>query len=162
MMDLKTFRKEIMVLDLPLSRLAIALAIGLLIGLERGWSARTEKEGERAAGLRTHAISGLLGGITALVGQLTTPLLLGFVFLGFAGVTALFHWLESQDEHNFSATGVVAGMMAFMLGAYAVLGTPEIAIAAATATAVLLARSKRPFTDGFKSWNGSRSAPSSF
>ncbi len=138
-MDLKTFRKEIMVLDFPLSRLAIALAIGLLIGLERGWSARTEKEGERAAGLRTHAISGLLGGITALVGQLTTPLLLGFVFLGFAGVTALFHWLESQDEHNFSATGVVAGMMAFMLGAYAVLGTPEIAIAAATATAVLLA-----------------------
>ena len=126
-------------MDLPLTRLAIALAIGLLIGLERGWSARSEKEGERAAGLRTHAISGLLGGVTALVGQLTTPLLIGFVFVGFSGVTALFHWLESQDEHNFSATGVVAGMMAFMLGAYAVLGIPEIAIAAATATVILLA-----------------------
>ena len=138
-MELTTFRKEIMVLDLPLTRLAIALAIGLLIGLERGWSARSEKEGERAAGLRTHAISGLLGGITALLEQLTTPLLIGFVFLGFAGVTALFHWLESRDEHNFSATGAVAGMIAFMLGAYAVLGEPEIAIAAATATVVLLA-----------------------
>ncbi len=138
-MELTTFRKEIIVLDLPLTRLAIALAIGLLIGLERGWSARSEKEGERAAGLRTHAISGLLGGITALLGQLTTPLLIGFVFLGFAGVTALFHWLESRDEHNFSATGAVAGMIAFMLGAYAVLGEPEIAIAAATATVVLLA-----------------------
>jgi uncharacterized membrane protein (DUF4010 family) len=139
MIDHNRLRKEIIVMDLPLTRLAIALAIGLLIGLERGWSARSEKEGERAAGLRTHAISGLLGGVTALVGQLTTPLLIGFVFLGFSGVTALFHWLESQDEHNFSATGVVAGMMAFMLGAYAVLGLPEIAIAAATATVVLLA-----------------------
>jgi len=139
MIDASRLRKEIVVLDLPLIRLSIALAIGLLIGLERGWSARTEQEGERAAGLRTHAISGLLGGVTALVSQSTTPLLLGFAFLGFAGVTALFHWMESRDEHNFSATGAVAGLMAFMLGAYAVLGDPRIASAAATATVVLLA-----------------------
>ena len=125
--------------DLPLIRLAIALAIGLLIGLERGWSARDEQEGERAAGLRTHAISGLLGGIAALVGQLTTPFLIGLVFIGFASVTAVFHWMESKDEHNFSATGAVAGMMAFLLGAYAVIGDPVIATAAATATVVLLA-----------------------
>ncbi len=125
--------------NLTFVRLAIALAIGLLIGLERGWSARDEQEGERAAGLRTHAITGLLGGITALVGQVTTPFLIGFVFVGFATVTAVFHWMESKDEHNFSATGAVAGMMAFMLGAYAVIGDPEIATAAATATVVLLA-----------------------
>ena len=31
-------------------RLAVALAIGLLIGLERGWQAREEAEGERTAG----------------------------------------------------------------------------------------------------------------
>jgi len=139
MMDREMICKEILLTDLPLIRLAIALAIGLLIGLERGWSARDEQEGERAAGLRTHAISGLLGGITALVGQLTTPFLIGLVFIGFAGVTAVFHWMESKDEHNFSATGAVAGMMAFLLGAYAVIGDPEIATAAATATVVLLA-----------------------
>ena len=138
-MDRDVICKEILLTDLPLIRLAIALAIGLLIGLERGWSARDEQEGERAAGLRTHAISGLLGGVTALVGQLTTPFLIGLVFIGFAGVTAVFHWMESKDEHNFSATGAVAGMMAFLLGAYAVIGDPEIATAAATATVVLLA-----------------------
>lgn len=138
-MDSDVICKEILLTDLPLIRLAIALAIGLLIGLERGWSARDEQEGERAAGLRTHAISGLLGGVTALVGQLTTPFIIGLVFIGFAGVTAVFHWMESKDEHNFSATGAVAGMMAFLLGAYAVIGDPEIATAAATATVVLLA-----------------------
>ncbi len=139
MIEVQLFGKEFFVTELPIIRLAIALAIGLLIGLERGWSARDEQEGERAAGLRTHAISGLLGGVAALIGQVTTPLLLGFVFLGFAGVTALFHWMESRDEHNFSATGAVAGMMAFLLGAYAVIGSPELATAAATATVILLA-----------------------
>ena len=123
----------------PLTRLIVALAIGLLIGLERGWSARDEREGERAAGFRTHAVSGLLGGIAALVGLHTTPLLIGFAFLGFAGVTVMFHWLEARDEKNFSATGAVAGLMAFLLGALSVIGEPGLAAAAATGTVVLLA-----------------------
>ena len=125
--------------ELPLTRLAVALAIGLLIGLERGWSAREEREGERAAGFRTHAISGLLGGIAALIGMHTTPLIIGFAFLGFAGVSLMFHWLEARDEKNFSATGAIAGLMAFLLGALAVVGEPGLAAAAATATVVLLA-----------------------
>ena len=123
----------------PLTQLAVALAIGLLIGLERGWSARDEREGERAAGVRTHAISGLLGGIAALISAKTSSLVLGFAFLGFAGVTLLFHWLESRDEKNFSATGAVAGLMAFLLGSLSVLGEPGLAAAAATATVILLA-----------------------
>ncbi|HEX5665690.1 MAG TPA: MgtC/SapB family protein, partial [Hyphomicrobium sp.] len=44
-------------------RLGVALAIGFLIGLERGWKARNEPEGGRSAGLRTHALGGLLGGV---------------------------------------------------------------------------------------------------
>lgn len=34
-------------------RLAVALAIGLLIGLERGWQTRDESDSQRTAGLRT-------------------------------------------------------------------------------------------------------------
>jgi uncharacterized membrane protein YhiD involved in acid resistance len=48
-------------------RLAVALAVGLLVGLERGWQLRDEAEGERTAGLRTYALTGLLGGISAAV-----------------------------------------------------------------------------------------------
>ena len=34
------------------SRLGIALAIGLLVGLERGWRGRDEEDHQRAAGFR--------------------------------------------------------------------------------------------------------------
>jgi hypothetical protein len=55
-------------MDVPdvLSRVALSLGIGLLIGLERGWRAREAEPGSRAAGIRTFAISGLLGGISAI------------------------------------------------------------------------------------------------
>jgi len=39
-----------------LLRFAIALFIGLLIGLERGWHERDSKEGSRIAGMRTFAL----------------------------------------------------------------------------------------------------------
>ncbi|QPC41372.1 MgtC/SapB family protein [Kaustia mangrovi] len=42
-------------------RLALALAIGLLIGVERGWKERELAEGRRVAGIRTFALIGLLG-----------------------------------------------------------------------------------------------------
>jgi len=48
--------------------LGVALAIGLLIGIERGWSERDEQEGTRMAGVRTFALIGLLGGAATLVG----------------------------------------------------------------------------------------------
>ena len=43
--------------------LGAALAIGLLIGLQRGWQERDLPEGGRVAGLRTFALTGLLGGV---------------------------------------------------------------------------------------------------
>ena len=46
-----------------ISRFALALGIGLLFGLERGWRMRREPPGGRTAGIRTFAISGILGGV---------------------------------------------------------------------------------------------------
>ena len=46
-------------------RLAVALAIGMLIGIERGWKGREAEEGEREIGLRTLALVGLVGGSPA-------------------------------------------------------------------------------------------------
>ena len=50
-------------LEDQLSRVALAFGIGLLIGLERGWRTREAAPGSRTAGIRTFAITGLLGGI---------------------------------------------------------------------------------------------------
>ncbi|MGI9331931.1 MAG: MgtC/SapB family protein, partial [Gammaproteobacteria bacterium] len=54
--------------DLPLPevlwRFAIALSIGLLIGLERGWQTREVGEGLRIAGMRTYALLALYGAVS--------------------------------------------------------------------------------------------------
>lgn len=126
--------------DALLSRLAVSLSIGLLIGLERGWRTRNDEDHQRAAGLRTFALSGLIGGVAgALAQQFDSAAIIGLAFLGFAGAFAAFHWLEAQAERNYSATSVIAGMSTFLLGALAVVGDVAAAVAGAVATAVLLA-----------------------
>ena len=50
-----------------LSRLAVALAIGLMVGMERGWRSREVEPHGRAAGLRTFGLTGLMGGVCGLL-----------------------------------------------------------------------------------------------
>ncbi|RYE55687.1 MAG: MgtC/SapB family protein, partial [Rhizobiaceae bacterium] len=117
--------------DLPIVRLAIALSIGLIIGLERGWRTRTDDDHQRAAGLRTFALSGLLGGLAGMLSQQLGGVVLGLAFLGYSAAFTAFHWLEARAEQNLSATSVVAGMATFMLGALAVVGDLTATIAGA-------------------------------
>ena len=49
---------ESLFLPPDVSGLIAALAIGLLIGLERGWNDRELPEGSRVAGLRTFTLTG--------------------------------------------------------------------------------------------------------
>ena len=75
-------------------RLAAALAIGLLVGTERHWRERQEAAGRRTAGVRTFALTGLLGGVMAVLalalGQPGGALLLGS---GERLFTSLVPWL---------------------------------------------------------------------
>ncbi len=131
--------------DAALHRLGIALAIGLLVGAERHWRMRDEEAGRRTAGVRTFGLTGLLGGLagmlaaSAQLGGGGSALLLGLCFLGHAAVVALYDWRETQAEHRFSVTTVVAAQATFLLGALAVLGEPAVAGAAAVAMTALLA-----------------------
>lgn len=120
-------------------RLAVALAIGLLVGLERGWQTREETDRQRAAGLRTFALTGLLGGISAAISAVTSPIVLAATLLAFTAAMGAFSYLEARTEKDFSVTGVVAGILTFLLGAYAMLGNETVAVAAAVAMAILLA-----------------------
>jgi uncharacterized membrane protein (DUF4010 family) len=123
-------------------RLSLSLAIGLLIGLERGWQAREEPEGERAAGLRTLALTGVLGGVWAAVARQLGPgggLALGLAFAVAGGTLVLFRYRETSHEGTFGATTAMAGLVAFALGAFAVLGDMSAAAAAGVAVTGLLA-----------------------
>lgn len=131
-------------LDQTLPRLAVALGIGLLIGLERGWKTREVTPGSRAAGLRTFALCGLLGGIVATLAQAAgegvgAGLVLGIGFAAFTVVMAVFEREANRAEESFSATTLVAAMLTFALGAYAVAGDMRVAAAAAVAAAGILA-----------------------
>jgi uncharacterized membrane protein (DUF4010 family) len=120
-------------------RLAVSLAVGLLVGLERGWQTREEKDHQRTAGLRTFALTGLLGGICGLMSAASSPIVLAAGLLAFTAALITFSFLEATAEGHFSVTGVVAGILTFVLGAYATLGSEIVAVAAAVAMAILLA-----------------------
>lgn len=127
-------------MDILLLRLGLALAIGLLIGLERGWRERDAPAQSRTAGIRTYGISGLLGGIFAALAQslgAVSVLIAGF--LGFAAIFAFYKAREATHDQDFSVTGVIAGLAVFALGALAVAGDYRAAAAAGTALAAILA-----------------------
>lgn len=122
----------------PLEHLAVALAIGLLIGLERGWHGRTEGEGHRIAGIRTFGLISLLGGLWAILGEELGRLLLGLAFLAFAGMLTAAHMLSFRSEHDRGVTTLVAALVTFALGALAARGHLAVAASVAVVTTVLL------------------------
>lgn len=124
-------------------RLGVALAIGLLLGLERGWHGREEPEGARIAGLRTFALAGLLGGVSGWLASLTGPVVLAFAFLGLAGLLALSYRVRLKENDDLGLTTEVALLLTFSLGATAVLGDLAPPAAIAVIAALLLTMKKR-------------------
>ena len=51
----------------PVNGALVSLAIGLIIGLERGWQVRQLGDNQRIAGMRTYGLIGLLGGVCGLL-----------------------------------------------------------------------------------------------
>lgn len=127
-------------MDPLIPRLGLALAIGLLVGLERGWRERDAPDRSRTAGIRTYGISGLLGGLFAALGNAVGSIaILPAGFVAFTGVFAWFKLREATHDDDFSVTGVIAGMAVFALGALAVAGDYLAAAAGGTALAAVLA-----------------------
>ncbi len=123
-------------------RLSLALAIGLLIGIERAWQAREDAEGERAVGLRTLALSGLLGGIWAATAQAFGEgggAVMASGFVVFAATIVLFRYRETVRDGTLGATTAIASLLTFALGAYALVGNKGAAAASGVAVAGLLA-----------------------
>jgi uncharacterized membrane protein (DUF4010 family) len=120
-------------------RLGLALAIGFLVGVERGWRAREVADGGRTAGIRTYALTGLLGGVSALLGQSLGGWAFAGVGLPFAAAFILFKQREEREEGEYSVTGVVAALLVYALGAYATIGDWQVAAAAAVVATGLLA-----------------------
>ncbi|MGD8560023.1 MAG: MgtC/SapB family protein, partial [Gammaproteobacteria bacterium] len=123
--------------------LSAALAIGLLIGVERGWKRREEEEGGRIAGLRTYGLIGLLGGAAALLTEHIGPLAVGLTFLALAGILAAVYVANlRRGREDVGITSLIAALLTFVLGALATMG--EVTIAAASAVVATLLLGAKP------------------
>ena len=121
-------------------RLAVALAVGLLIGLERGRSERTTPEAvnRRITGMRTFGLIGLLGAICALLAEEIHLLFLGFSFLGFVLLMTTFHIIAAESDHDYGITTIIASFITFALGAVAMIGYTNVTAAVAVVMTVIL------------------------
>lgn len=122
-----------------LFRLAVATAIGLLIGIERGWKEREGPEGSRTAGLRTFTLIGLLGGVAAVLAEDLGPIPFAAALLAVALPFAAFELLRARRTQTQDATTLVSAILAFMLAAAAGFGHLHAAGAAAVTAAIVLA-----------------------
>ena len=118
--------------------LAVALLLGAIIGLERGWDAREQKSGERIAGIRTFSLVGLLGGISAVLASEITVWAFPVLLLCVAAMGLVAYSERLDHIRNFSITGLVGMLLTFCFGAVAVAVDPVIATAAAVVTAIIL------------------------
>ena len=118
--------------------LAVALLLGAIIGLERGWDAREQKSGERIAGIRTFALVGLLGGISAVLAQEITEWAFPVLLVSVVAMAIVAYSERLEHIRNFSITGMVGMVLTFCFGAVAVAVDPVIATGAAVVTAIIL------------------------
>jgi len=127
--------------------LGLSLAIGLLVGVERGWQERDAPEGARIAGIRTFGLVGLLGGLWAVIGKVLGMVLLGIAFAAIAALMITSHMQDARNGRDVGVTTVVAALVTFALGALAVLGYTKEAAAGAVVTTALL--SLKPVLHGW-------------
>lgn len=112
---------------------AISLGIGLLIGIER------ERRTDPKAGLRTFALVGMLGCLSALIAEhMDSAWILAVGLLVIASMMIAALVTDPQDDGDPGTTSVVALMLCYGLGAAVWFGYTTLAVMVAITTTVLL------------------------
>lgn len=124
----------------PVLKLGAAFAAGLMLGIQRGWQQREAPDGSRVAGVRTFALLGGAGGLSALLGGLVHPGVTAVLTAALIVPLIIGYAREPQER---SVTNLVAGIIAVALGLLACAGQPALAVAAGAVTTALLAARQR-------------------
>jgi uncharacterized membrane protein (DUF4010 family) len=120
-----------------LLKLAIALALGLLVGMQR------ERVDSRIAGVRTFPLITLFGAVTALLAKEMGPWPVAAGAVALAAMLVMANIAKLKVEVDPGLTTEVAALLMFGVGAYVVVGHVEAAVVLAGAI-VLLLHLKRP------------------
>jgi len=123
--------------------LAIALAAGLLIGVERGWTMRNQHRGARVAGIRTFGLIAGLGGLVALIAQSLSLVIAAILLTAVVTMLSVSHFKAIHDPDGRSITNFVVSLLTLCLGLLAGSDYPAVAMAgAAIVTGLLSMRSE--------------------
>ncbi|AMK22729.1 MULTISPECIES: MgtC/SapB family protein [unclassified Sphingobium] len=117
----------------PYLSMIASIAIGLLVGIERGWTQRDLGKGHRVAGFRTFGLIGLLGGM----GGLAPDMVAATLGAGVAVILAV-GYSRSADPDHLSATTTLAGLLTFGASFCATRLSPALGLAMGAATFAIL------------------------
>jgi uncharacterized membrane protein (DUF4010 family) len=121
-----------------LLNLATALAVGLLIGSERGWSARKSADNQLIGGIRTFALVGLFGGLASVFAD-QYSFTAWLVCIAIFGLLVIAGYLgEQRQTSDLGLSNPIALLLTFLLGSLAVSEQRSLAAACAVVIALLL------------------------
>lgn len=130
-------------LDYPgLWGIGLALLLGLLVGVQRGWVLRNEPAGSRFAGIRTFALLGLAGGIAGAL-QTRAEGLAVVLLASTAALVVLGYWRNSKRSANVSGTASLTGLITMACGFLAGSGEGALASTGAGITIIVLSLRSR-------------------
>lgn len=119
-----------------LINLAVAAAVGFLIGFEREWTHEKEDREHTFAGARTFTLVGFAGGLSGLIGGgLIVP---AIAFAAVAALTVASYWFQAKTSASRGGTTEIAVFAAFLLGLAAAEGYLLIAAVGGVFVALVL------------------------
>ncbi|MFM6931182.1 MAG: MgtC/SapB family protein [Novosphingobium sp.] len=118
--------------------IGLALALGLLVGVQRGWAQRHAIDGSRFAGVRTFGLTGLAGGFAGAF-KTGEPVLSAIVLASSAGLILLGYWRATRDGPNVSGTASMVALLTLAAGYLAGSGEGVVASAAVGMMVLVLA-----------------------
>lgn len=114
----------------------LALALGLLVGIQRGWTYRTLPDGARFAGIRTYGLLGLAGGIAGvLYNHAEGPAL---VLLAAAALLIIAGYRRSSNGAQVSGTASMVALITVASGFMVAMGERLLGTTIAVAMVLLL------------------------
>lgn len=129
-----------------MSRLGVALALGLLVGLQRQFAKHDDDE-DLFAGARTFSLLAIAGAVSTLLSlRFDSAVPLGVALVAVGSVVAI-GYLSGTRAGSTGLTTEIAAIVTFLAGAVA--GVGELTFAGAIGVAVTALLAAKPYTNAF-------------